>query len=181
MAGPENHWFKAVDYESGELVGYVGMLAPKKTRPVPRSVDEFIATTPANADRELLAALVSKVEEVGEWWMGRGMFIGVFCLARTAVRYFRSANASAAVVASTAVHADYQGQGIAKRLFLRGLKVADKAEEDVYLGSAPGAMGLYQRVGFELLKEFTVRDTFPITAMLREPVLKDGAVKSAES
>jgi ribosomal protein S18 acetylase RimI-like enzyme len=72
------------------------------------------------------------------------------------------------VVASMAVHVDYQGQGIAKRLLLKGLELADEAGEDVYLESTPAAKGLYQRVGFEVLEEFTVRDTFPMTVMLRK-------------
>ena len=67
-----------------------------------------------------------------------------------------------------AVHPDYQGQGIAKRLLLKGLELADEAGEDVYLESTPGAKGLYQRVGFEVLEEFTVRATFPMTVMLRK-------------
>jgi len=67
-----------------------------------------------------------------------------------------------------AVHPDYQGQGIAKRLLLKGLELADEAEEDVYLESTPGAKGLYQRVGFEVMEDFTVKDTFPMTVMLRK-------------
>lgn len=78
------------------------------------------------------------------------------------------ADGLAVVVASMAVHVDYQVQGIAKRLLLKGLELADEAEEDVYLESTPAAKGLYQRVGFEVLEEFTVRDTFPMTVMLRK-------------
>lgn len=73
-----------------------------------------------------------------------------------------------AVVSSMAVHVDYQGQGIAKRLLLKGLELADEAGENVYLESTPAAKGFYQRVGFDVLEEFTVRDTFPMAAMLRK-------------
>ena len=83
------------------------------------------------------------------------------------IRYL-STNGSPVVVASMAVHVDNQGQGIAKRLLLKGLELADEAGEDVYLESTPAARGLYQRVGFEVLEEFTVRDTFPMTVMLRK-------------
>jgi ribosomal protein S18 acetylase RimI-like enzyme len=71
-----------------------------------------------------------------------------------------------------AVHVDYQGQGIAKRLLFKGLELADEAGEDVYLESTPAAKGLYQRVGFEVLEEFTVKDEFPMTVMLRKAKLQ---------
>jgi ribosomal protein S18 acetylase RimI-like enzyme len=79
-----------------------------------------------------------------------------------------STNDSPVVVASMAVHVDYQGQGIAKQLLLKGLELADEAGEDVYLESTPAAKGVYLSVGFEVLEEFTVRDTFPMTVMLRK-------------
>jgi ribosomal protein S18 acetylase RimI-like enzyme len=74
--------------------------------------------------------------------------------------------ACSAVVSSMTVRPDYQGQGIAKRLLLKGLGLADEAGEDVYLESTPSGKGLYQRVGFEVLEEFTVKDTFAMTVML---------------
>jgi len=70
------------------------------------------------------------------------------------------------------VHSDYQGQGIAKRLLLKGLEFPDEAGQDVYLESTPSGKGLYQRVGFEVLEEFTVKDTFPMTVMLRKATSK---------
>ena len=73
------------------------------------------------------------------------------------------------------VHPNYQGQGIAKRLLLKGLELSDEAGQDVYLESTPSGKGLYRRMGFEVLEEFIVRDTFPMTVMLRK------AMKSAES
>jgi len=150
MIGPGRFWFKAVDSATGDLVGYVGMLAPKKTRPEPESeaADEWHASAPANTDLELFSVFIEKLEEMQEKLMG----------ARDDYWF----------VSSMAVHPDYQGQGIAKRLLLKGLELADEAEEDVYLESTPGAKGLYQRVGFEVMEEFTVKDTFPMTVMLRK-------------
>ena len=78
MTGPGKFWFKAVDSTTGDLVGYVGMLAPKKTRPEPeRSVDEWHASAPANTDLELFATFVRKLEEMQEELMGGGRIIGV--------------------------------------------------------------------------------------------------------
>lgn len=79
-----------------------------------------------------------------------------------------SADAFDAVVSSMTVHPDYQGRGIAKRLLLQGLELAGEAGQDVYLESTPSGKGLYQRMGFEVLEEFTVKDTFPMTVMLRK-------------
>lgn len=65
MTVPGKHWFKAVDSATGNLVGYVGMLAPKKTRAeMPSDVDESRAEVPANVDVELLAVFERKCEEM---------------------------------------------------------------------------------------------------------------------
>lgn len=167
MTGPGKFWFKAVDSATGNLVGYVGMLAPKKTRPEPESsVDEWHASAPANTDLELFAVFVGKLEEMQEKLMGgRDDY---WCKFRRGMMFEGLANAFTAVVSSMAVHPDYQGQGIAKRLLLKGFELADEAGEDVYLESTPGAKGLYQRVGFELLEEFTVNEKFPMSVMLRK-------------
>jgi GNAT superfamily N-acetyltransferase len=167
MTGSGKFWFKAVDSATGDLVGYVGMLAPKKTRPEPESsVGEWHASAPANTDLELFAVFVGKLEEMQERLMGgRDDYWCKFC---REVMFGGLANAFTAVVSSMAVHPDYQGQGIAKRLLLKGLELADKTGEDVYLESTPGARGLYLRVGFEVLEEFNVNDKFPMTVMLRK-------------
>lgn len=65
MTGPGKFWFKAVDSATGNLVGYVGMLAPKETRPeVPSDTDGSHAEVPANVDVELLAVFERKCEEM---------------------------------------------------------------------------------------------------------------------
>ena len=173
MTGPGKSWFKAVDSATEDLVGYVGMLAPKKTRPGSESsTDEWHASAPANTDLELFAVFVGKLEEMQEKLMGgRDDY---WCKFRRGMMFGGLANALTAVVSSMAVHPDYQGQGIAKRLLLRGLELADEAGEDVYLESTPGAKGLYLRVGFEVLEEFTVKDRFPMTVMLRRAGSKPG-------
>jgi hypothetical protein len=72
MTGPGNFWFKAIDSASGDLVGYVGMLAPERSRPEPGSdgVDEGLADAPANADMVLFGVFVGKLEEMRERLMG---------------------------------------------------------------------------------------------------------------
>lgn len=174
MTGPGKFWFKAVDSATGDLVGYVGMLAPKKTRPdFESSVDGWHASAPANTDLALFAAFVGKLEEMQERLMGRRD--DYWCKFRRGMMFGGLANALTAVVSSMAVHPDYQGQGIAKRLLLKGLELADEAGEDVYLESTPGAKGLYLKVGFEVLEEFTVNDRFPMTVMLRKAGSKPSA------
>ena len=87
MTGPGKFWFKAVDSTTGDLVGYVGMLAPKKTRPEPEgSVDGWHASAPANTDLALFAVFVGKLEEMQEKLMGRrDDYWCEFCLPHTAV------------------------------------------------------------------------------------------------
>jgi hypothetical protein len=72
MTGPGKFWFKAVDSATGDLVGYVGMVAPKESRPEPVKADESRAEVPANVDLGLLGAFERKCEEMqkrhmGEW------------------------------------------------------------------------------------------------------------------
>jgi len=70
MTGPGKFWFKAVDSATGNLVGYVGMLAPERSRPEPETPDDWFASTPANADLELFGVFVGKLEEMKEKVMG---------------------------------------------------------------------------------------------------------------
>jgi hypothetical protein len=70
MTGPGKFWFKAVDSATGNLVGYVGMLAPERSRPGPEAVDEGLASAPANADMALWGDFVGRLEEMRERCMG---------------------------------------------------------------------------------------------------------------
>jgi hypothetical protein len=72
MTGSGKFWFKAVDSASGDLVGYVGMLAPERSRPEPESdgVDEGLANAPTNADMVLFGVFVGRLEEMRERLMG---------------------------------------------------------------------------------------------------------------
>jgi len=71
MTGTGKFWFKAVDSANGHLIGYVGMLAPKNTRPEnPSGVDESRAEVPANVDVGLLSVFERKCEEMRERHMG---------------------------------------------------------------------------------------------------------------
>jgi hypothetical protein len=70
MTGPGKFWFKAVDSATGELVGYVGMVGPKRTRPEPPKIDENHAEVPANVDVELLGVFERTCEEMRKRHMG---------------------------------------------------------------------------------------------------------------
>lgn len=71
-----------------------------------------------------------------------------------------------------AVDPAYQRRGIAKRLLLKVVELADEAGEDTYLESTPEAKKLYQSVGFEVLEEFAVKGEFPMTSYLRKAKAK---------
>lgn len=66
MTGPRKHWFKAIDSETGNLVGYTGAAAPEKEEQpkTTTSILEHLTEAPATIDRELAAAAERELEEV---------------------------------------------------------------------------------------------------------------------
>ena len=69
-----------------------------------------------------------------------------------------------------AVHPDYQGNGIAKRLLQKICEFADEAGQDVYLESTTAGQSLYKKGGFEVLGELTMLDgEYTLNSMLRKP------------
>lgn len=69
-----------------------------------------------------------------------------------------------------AVHPDYQGNGIAKRLLQTICEFADEAGQDVYLESTTAGLSLYKKGGFEVLGELSMLDgEYSLNSMLRKP------------
>lgn len=69
-----------------------------------------------------------------------------------------------------AVHPDYQGQGIARRLLERALQGADQAGQDVYLEGTEAGERLYRRCGFEDIRDIAVFDgAYRLKVMIRRP------------
>lgn len=69
-----------------------------------------------------------------------------------------------------AVHPDYQGNGIAKRLLQKICEFADEAGQDVYLESTTAGQSLYKKGGFEVLGELSMLDgEYSLSSMLRKP------------
>ena len=69
-----------------------------------------------------------------------------------------------------AVHPDYQGHGIAKRLLQRICEFADEAGQDVYLESTTAGLSLYKKGGFEVLGELSMLEgEYTLYSMLRKP------------
>ena len=65
-----------------------------------------------------------------------------------------------------AVHPDFQGRGIAKRLLGTGVKGAVEDEKDVYLSATPTGKPFYLRCGFEEGQEIPLMDGYAMTAMV---------------
>ena len=72
-----------------------------------------------------------------------------------------------------AVHPDYQGKGIAKRLLQKICEFGDEAGQDVYLESTAAGQSLYKKGGFEVLGELSLLEwlggEFSLYSMLRKP------------
>lgn len=73
MTGADKYWFKAVDSETGNPVGYTGMVPAKKESPettTAASINDIFTEVPATIDLELYAVLERTLEEVKKRHMG---------------------------------------------------------------------------------------------------------------
>jgi len=67
-------------------------------------------------------------------------------------------------------HPDARGQGGASRLLAARLEVCDQEGLEAYLESSnPNNLPLYERHGFEILRQITVDDSPPLWLMTRSP------------
>lgn len=64
----------------------------------------------------------------------------------------------------------HQGKGVGSRLLERALAICDAEGLPAYLEStSPGSRKLYERHGFEVVREIQVADSPPMWPMIREP------------
>lgn len=73
MTGPGKHWFKAVDTDSGAIVGYTGIMAPEaeSVNGLPEGKEpELNAATAAIMNKELYGEVERKLGEARERCMG---------------------------------------------------------------------------------------------------------------
>ena len=71
-------------------------------------------------------------------------------------------------LAMVGVDAAHQGQGLGSKLIQAGLERCDRDGTIAYLESSnPANLPLYERHGFEVLKEIRIADAPPIYPMLR--------------
>lgn len=72
------------------------------------------------------------------------------------------------VVQSMAVHPQYQGRSIARRLLERGLEEADRRGQDTYIEATEAGQPLYRRCGFEELEPLMLTSIgYPLMVMIR--------------
>lgn len=76
------------------------------------------------------------------------------------------------VLASLAVDPEFKGRSIASKLVQYGIDKADQDRLPAYLESTPAAVGLYRRLGFEVVRTLSVikdNDDHFLTIMMRQP------------
>ncbi|KAF2149181.1 acyl-CoA N-acyltransferase [Myriangium duriaei CBS 260.36] len=122
ISGIGKHWFKAIDSESGKIIGFSGIYDPRADRtPSSNPLEEGATKNPSPSPQEQINERQKKI--LGD---------------RKDIWY----------VPSMAVHPDHSGKGVATKLLAKVLELPDKAGQDVYLAATPSGLKLYQRAGF---------------------------------
>ncbi|KAL1589293.1 hypothetical protein WHR41_02294 [Cladosporium halotolerans] len=149
MAKPGGTWFKAVDAETGEVVGCTGVQAPGPEEGEGEANGEVQEAEPEIFNGEFMREWHEAMEKVRKECMGE----------RQDYWY----------VVSMVVHPDRQGKGIGKRLLEKDCELADAAGQDIYLEASPAGKKLYLNAGFEVIGEKSMLDgAAAVTAMLRK-------------
>lgn len=73
-------------------------------------------------------------------------------------------------IQSLGARPEYRRQGIARQLMQAGLKITDATGQDIYLEATDMAKGMYEQLGFEVLKVVELMPGYKQTAMLRKAV-----------
>ncbi|KAL4891457.1 acyl-CoA N-acyltransferase [Aspergillus ambiguus] len=128
------HTFKCVDTETGRIAGMATWQVYWRERTAEERVKPWIGWLEGE-QRERAEAFL------GQLWEKREKYIGekkhVYCH-------------------TVAVHPEYQGRGVGKKLMQWGLDVAEQLKVPIYLESTHEGRPLYERLGFTTLKEGVV-------------------------
>ncbi|KAL4805128.1 acyl-CoA N-acyltransferase [Aspergillus unguis] len=147
---PNSHSFKAVDSETGALAGISRWTIYEEDQEVDKSVSEIVeerlsVRIPERRDDEL-RKMYTIIQE------GKRDLLSVSSAEYTAgkgdgVKYKKRVE-----LENLAVHPDYQGQGIARRLLQWGIEEAARLGLDVHLEATRAGRPVYERMGFEVLR-----------------------------
>ncbi|KXS94697.1 hypothetical protein AC578_10374 [Pseudocercospora eumusae] len=136
---PNCHQFKAVDADSGKIVGLSGESCLDLSWNGPTAQDQLDTTTdrypgaPDFFDKKHYDDLNALVTEYRKKVMGDRK------------DYWS--------LASMAVHPEHQGRGIASRLVADGLKLVDADGAECYLEATPSGRKVYEKAGFVVKAE----------------------------
>ncbi|GAB1213998.1 hypothetical protein ATERTT37_003154 [Aspergillus terreus] len=126
--------FKCVDTETGKIVGMATWQVYWRERTAEERVKPWIGWLEGQ-QRERAETFL------GQLWEKREKYIGekrhVYCH-------------------TVAVHPDYQGRGVGKKLMQWGLDIAEQLKVPIYLESTHEGRSLYERLGFATLQEGVV-------------------------
>lgn len=201
MTGPGKFYVKAVDSETGAIVGSCGIQSPEVVAKNARDGIEVSGSEVADGDEkpkklELPSIVKVELQERLDGVMKEaqreilGQREDVWSRFSSVIVFFahevRETKIHLIEIPTMVVHPDYQRRGIAKRLLLAVCAHADKAGQDVYLEASPAGKKLYLSNGFEekraddLGKLVGAEEYFPLTYMLR-PFRPEYAVAGTEA
>ncbi|QIW95100.1 hypothetical protein AMS68_000618 [Peltaster fructicola] len=131
LAKSDAHWHKAVDTDTGEIVGFTGIIEPNNAE-----IDEAFNAQhkdhlPEIVDGPLFAEHAAKMSTTKERLLGD----------RNDFWY----------VPAMSVHPRHQRRGVGQALLAANLVLTDAAGSDIYLEAMPAAVKLYQSAGFEVI------------------------------
>ena len=174
MAGPDDHWYQAVDTETGEPLGFTGILAPEKGKKKGLLSADVGTELPACINREVHKMVGEVSDQLRKQHMGdRDDFWCKFWTTPSCNLLMLMLTAFTDLC-SMAVDPKCQGRGIGKQLLAENCKLADQAGQDIYLESTSAGKKLYLAAGFEPLGEFKVLDG----AVAVNPMLRKAKVQS---
>ncbi|KAL6237493.1 hypothetical protein BDW75DRAFT_78628 [Aspergillus navahoensis] len=140
--------FKAVDPATGKLVGLARWAVFAEDQEVDKSIEEIVEARlgpdiPERRD-EVAKEIYTSIQ------LGKRELLGVGALDSNekGIKLRKRVE-----LEGICVHPDYQGKGIAKRLLAWGIAEAERLGVDVYLEATEAGRPVYERMGFQTLKE----------------------------
>ncbi|KAL4987972.1 acyl-CoA N-acyltransferase [Aspergillus falconensis] len=145
---PHAKSFKAVDPATGKLVGFARWAVYTEDQAVDKSVEELVQARLAPDIPERRNEVAKEVYTGIQ--VGKRELLGVGALDSNekGIKLRKRVELEAIFV-----HPDYQGKGIAKRFLAWGIEEADRLGVDVYLEATEAGRPVYERTGFQALKE----------------------------
>lgn len=144
--------FKCVDTETGKIVGMATWQVYWRERTAEERVKPWIGWLEGQ-QRERAETFLGQLWEKREKYIGEKRHVCTCIFVRNIVRDSLLTSVDCHTVA---VHPDYQGRGVGKKLMQWGLDIAEQLKVPIYLESTHEGRSLYERLGFATLQEGVV-------------------------